>query len=39
MDITVSIAKQLIKAGCSPKVKSANKQTAIMIALDKVREK
>ncbi|XP_078315747.1 poly [ADP-ribose] polymerase tankyrase-like isoform X2 [Crassostrea virginica] len=39
MDITVSIAKQLIKAGCSPKVKSANKQTAIMIALDKANTK
>lgn len=37
MDITVTIAKLLIKYGCNPKAKSTKRQTAIMLALAKVR--
>lgn len=37
MDITVTLAKLLIKYGCSPKAKSTQRHTAIMLALAKVR--
>ncbi|XP_061174017.1 poly [ADP-ribose] polymerase tankyrase-like isoform X2 [Saccostrea echinata] len=39
MDITISIAKLLIKAGCSPKAKTKTGQTPIMLALTKVNTK
>nr|XP_034325804.1 poly [ADP-ribose] polymerase tankyrase-like isoform X4 [Crassostrea gigas] len=39
MDITVTIAKLLIKYGCNPKAKSTKRQTAIMLALAKANTK
>lgn len=39
MDITVTLAKLLIKYGCSPKAKSTQRHTAIMLALAKANTK